>query len=287
MSDLDDDIDRLYQGPLDAFTDARNALAKTAKRPEVKALVKPSLPAWAVNQLHWQHRALVDRLEAASEAVRAAHQQALAGGKADIAAAEQAHREVRREATAAAKEVLTRAGHPATPATLQAIRETLSALPSPEATGRLTKPLAARGLEALAGLVLAARVPGPVATRAPSAPATPTPKAAPTPKAGTAPKVTPSRPTAVAPARAPVDDAARAAAQHEREQARAQALKEREASRREAEAALAAARAALADADAAVAQAEQDLASHQSARIAARDSVKKAQRLVEELSFGR
>ena len=67
MADLDSDIDRLYQGPLDAFIDARNALAKASKVAAVKALVKPSLPAWAVNQLHWHQRALVDRLVAASQ----------------------------------------------------------------------------------------------------------------------------------------------------------------------------------------------------------------------------
>ncbi len=168
MADLDSDIDRLYQGPLDAFIDARNALAKASKVAAVKALVKPSLPAWAVNQLHWHQRALVDRLVAAAEAVRAEHQRALAGEKAAIAGAEQTHREVLREAVAAAKDVLTAGGHALTPGTLDAVRDTLSALPSPEANGRLTRPLTPRGLDALAGLVLAAR-PGPIA--APGAPA--------------------------------------------------------------------------------------------------------------------
>lgn len=157
MADLDSDIDRLYEGPLDAFIDARKALAKATKVAAVKGLVQPSLPAWAVNQLDWHHRALVGRLVAAAEAVRAEHQRALAGEKASIAGAEQAHREVLREAVAAAKDVLTAGGHALTPSTLDAVRDTLSALPSPEANGRLTRPLAPRGLEALAGLVLAAR----------------------------------------------------------------------------------------------------------------------------------
>lgn len=284
MADIDDDIDRLYQGPLDAFTDARNALAKAAKRADVKTLAKPSLPAWAVNQLHWQHREVVDRLEDAAEAVRAAHQQALAGGKADIAAAEQAHREVLREAVAVAKDVLNTGGHPITAATLEAVRETLAALPSPEANGRLIRPLAARGLEALAGLVLAARVPGPVATRAAGpAAARESSHTAATPAA----RPVASRPTAVPPATKPAADSARAKAHRERESAREQALKEREANRHKAEAALAEAREALATADAAVEQAERDLASRQSERIAARNAVKTAQRSVEELSFGR
>lgn len=271
MAALDDDIDRLYQGPLDAFTDARNALAKSARRADVKTLAKPTLPAWAVNQLFWQHRAVVDRLEAAADAVRDAHQQALAGRKADIAGAEQAHLALVREASALAKQVLTAASHPITPATLESVRETLAALPAPEAQGRLVKPLAARGLEALAGLVLAARVPGPSAAPAP------------------APRAAASQPAA-APARsvaAPVVDGARLKAQQEQEKAREKAAKEREAQRKTAEIALAEAREALTDADAAVEQAERDLATRQAARIAARDAVKKAQRLVEELSFGR
>ena len=142
MADIDDDIDRLYQGPLDAFTDARNALAKTAKRPDVKTLQKPSLPAWVVNQLHWHRHAALDRLVTASEAVRKEHGKALSGRPADVRAAEQAHRDVVREVLAEARTVLTEAGHPITPATLDAVRDTLQALPSPEANGRLARPLA-------------------------------------------------------------------------------------------------------------------------------------------------
>ncbi len=259
MADLDSDIDRLYQGPLDAFIDARNALAKASKVAAVKALVKPSLPAWAVNQLHWHQRALVDRLVAAAEAVRAEHQRALAGEKAAIAGAEQTHREVLREAVAAAKDVLTAGGHALTPGTLDAVRDTLSALPSPEANGRLTRPLTPRGLDALAGLVLAAR-PGPSA--APGAPA-PRPPAAKPPVAD--------------------DDTARKRQAREAEKA----AREREARRTTADAALAKARQALADADEAVEQAERDLAARQAERVTARDRLKRAQRLVEELSFGR
>lgn len=261
MADLDSDIDQLYQGPLDAFIDARNALAKATKVAAVKALVKPSLPAWAVNQLHWHERALVERLVAASARVRAEHQRALAGEQASIAAAEQAHRDVLREAMAAAKDVLTAGGHAVTPSTLDAVRDTLSALPSPEANGRLVKPLTPRGLDALAGLVLAAR-PGPIA--APDVPAPRTPAA---------------RPVAATAA----DDAARKRQAREAEKA----AREREARRRNAEAALAEARQALADADAAVDQAERDLVARQADRVTAREALKRAQRLVEELSFGR
>ncbi len=59
-----DEVDRLYQGPLDAFIDARNALAKATRRADLKTLPKLSLRAWAVNQLDWHHQPVVDRLVA-------------------------------------------------------------------------------------------------------------------------------------------------------------------------------------------------------------------------------
>jgi hypothetical protein len=155
MPDLDDAIDRLYQGPLDTFTEARNALAKSAGRPDVKGLPKPSLPAWAVNQLYWHRRAVIDRLLMAAGALRSQHERALSGKPADLRGAEQAHRDVVKAALAEAKAVLAEGGHPVTPATLDAVRDTLQVLPSPEANGRLSRPLAPRGFEALAGLAVA------------------------------------------------------------------------------------------------------------------------------------
>ncbi|MBW3608417.1 MAG: hypothetical protein KY463_08680 [Actinobacteria bacterium] len=58
MSDTDESVDRLYGLPLDEFTQARNQLAQELKRAgdeegaaRVKKLQKPSVSAWAVNQL--------------------------------------------------------------------------------------------------------------------------------------------------------------------------------------------------------------------------------------------
>lgn len=262
MADIDDEIARLYQGPLEDFTDRRNALAKAAKRPDVKTLGKPSVPAWVVNQLFWHQRPVLDRLVAASEAVLTEHRRRLAGEPSDIPLAEQAHKEALRAALAAAREALSAGHQAATPATLEAVRETLSALPSAEANGRLTRPLTPRGLDALAGLKLAARAPGPILAPV-------TTRAA-------------ARPSADSPAG---DAAARAA--RERARAAEKAAKAREAARRKADAALDRARTALAAADAAVAQAERDLATRQASRAAAREAFKRAQRAVEELSFGR
>src|SRR5262249_27956751 len=59
---LEDELDALFKVPLTEFTVARNALAarlkKAGNRDEsdrVKALSKPTLSAWAVNQLYWTH----------------------------------------------------------------------------------------------------------------------------------------------------------------------------------------------------------------------------------------
>ena len=155
MADIDAEIDALYQGPLEAFTDARNALAKSAKRADIKTLQKPSLPAWAVNQLFWHRRPVIDRLVKAAEAVRLEHGKTLAGKAADIRAAEQAHRDAVKDALAEARTALGEAGHPLTAATLDAVRDTLQVLPSPEANGRLTRPLAPQGFAALAGFTVA------------------------------------------------------------------------------------------------------------------------------------
>ena len=92
---LDAQIDELYKLPLDEFTKARNALAKTLSgedKKTVASLVKPSLAMWIVNQLYWQdaptYKALVD----ASEKLRAAHRAALSGRKADTRKPDEMHR---------------------------------------------------------------------------------------------------------------------------------------------------------------------------------------------------
>jgi len=274
MADINDEIDRLYQGPLDGFIDRRNALAKAVKRPDVKSLAKPSVPAWAVNQLYWHERPVLDRLVAASEAVLGEHRRTLAGERSDLRTAEQAHREALAAALAAAKGALTSGGQAATPSTIETVRETLQSLPSPEANGRLVRPLTPRGLEALAGLVLAAR-PGPAPAAAPR-PAPPAPARRGVPAAATAPAAETRREQA---ARERAELKARAEAE--------KAAAERTARRVAAEAAVTKARAALASAEEAVQQAEREVVTRQAERTAAREALKRAQREAEELSFGR
>jgi hypothetical protein len=170
MAAHDDEIDRLYQLPLDEFTPARNELAKRLGKDgaEVKKLAKPNAAAWAVNQLHWQRRAAYDRLIKAADALRRAHADRLSGGKADVNAAESTHREALKAAADEIRQILKASGETASPVTMNAVSDTLHALPGSDAPGRLVRPLKPRGLEALAGLIPRAGFPRPAEPPAPS-----------------------------------------------------------------------------------------------------------------------
>ncbi len=154
---IDTEIDRLYQLPPAEFTAARNALAKDAgaDRAEVRALEKPPIAAWAVNQLYWKHRDVYDPLIAASTELRKQHKAVLSGRAADIREAGKAHDAAVESALKVALAVLREEGHPVTDATRQAIMTTLRALPVDEPPGRLTRVLQPGGFEMLAGLSIA------------------------------------------------------------------------------------------------------------------------------------
>ena len=81
---VDEAAELLYGLPLDEFTAARNAAAKElrdrglgAESDEVKALAKPSVAAWAVNQLTRRRHADLDEF---LEAAAAAREAQLGGG---------------------------------------------------------------------------------------------------------------------------------------------------------------------------------------------------------------
>ena len=154
---LDDDINRLYQLTPDEFTAARNELAKSQKSAEdkasVRALQTPNVPAWAVNQLFWQRRKLFQQLLESAKKVRAAYSQHLAGKYADVQSVERAQQDVQKNAADEIRAILKEAGEAETSATMNAVMETLQALPGREDHGRLVKPLKPLGFEALAGLV--------------------------------------------------------------------------------------------------------------------------------------
>jgi hypothetical protein len=153
---LDDNIDDLYKQPLADFTAARNALAKSlsgdhAKR--VKALAKPSVVSWAVNQVYWRSRPVYDRLLKSGERLRKAQIAALEGKPADVRAANDAHRHAIAEAVAEAERAAAAHGSKPSPDALARTFESLSVAPEPpEPHGRLTEALQPAGFEALAGV---------------------------------------------------------------------------------------------------------------------------------------
>ena len=93
--------DELFGLPPEEFVAARDDLARRLRRegePEaakqVKALRRPPLSAWAVNQLARRPGEGLGPLLAAGERLRAAHQAALAGeGAAELRAAAKAERD--------------------------------------------------------------------------------------------------------------------------------------------------------------------------------------------------
>jgi hypothetical protein len=153
--DVEANLDKLYGLPLADFTRARDDLARELRKAgegevadRVKALSKPSVSAWTVNQLARAERMQVRSLMTAGERLRAAQAELLQGGSAgELQDALQRQREVVAVLVQSAKEVLGSAGHPATDATLERIRGTLTAVAGDEEaarlveTGRLTKDL--------------------------------------------------------------------------------------------------------------------------------------------------
>ena len=160
---LEDDIDALFQLPLTEFIVARKTLAARLKQEghgdqsnRVKALVKPSISAWAVNQLYWIHREAFDRLIATGQDFRRAQSSRLAGKVADMREALDARREALSELSTLATTVLREAGHNPTPDMVRRITTTLEAmsayasLPGDIAPGRMTQDVDPPGFDSLA-----------------------------------------------------------------------------------------------------------------------------------------
>jgi len=156
VASLDSHIDALYQKPLDEFTAARNALAKSmagADAAHVRKLAKPTVVPWAVNQIYWHARPVFDRLRATGERLRAAQIAALKGRSADVRGALDAQRTAIADAVQQAIALAGRSGSHPNPDELTRTLEALSlASDLPEAAGRLTRPLQPAGFEALAGV---------------------------------------------------------------------------------------------------------------------------------------
>lgn len=161
------DEDRLFAAPLDQFTGLRDALARelsAAGRAEeasrAKALRKPSISAWAVNQVARRHPDELADLFAAGDRVLEAQARALTGkGSADLREALAGERRAVAALIERGRAILVEAGHAAAQQHLDRIGRTLAAA-AHEAdkreivrAGRLTSDLEPAGFETLAGLV--------------------------------------------------------------------------------------------------------------------------------------
>lgn len=160
---LNDEVDELYQLPLAEFTSARNELAARLKQSGrandanlVKALTKPPVSAWAVNQLYWRHREEFDSLLAAGKRF---HKASLAGKTADLRAALDARRSALSQLADLATSLLTEAGHSPSLDTIRRTTTTLEAISaqSPNADGptlgRLSQDVDPPGFELLASFM--------------------------------------------------------------------------------------------------------------------------------------
>jgi len=142
---------------------ARTVLAKSltgdeAKR--VKALTKPTIVPWSVNQVYWHARDVYTRLLKAGEKLREAQLTALKGRTSDVRGTATAHRQAVSEAVKAATTFGSQAGAQPDPDQLARMFEALSLQKTPpDSHGRFTKPLQPQGFEALAGVEINAAPP--------------------------------------------------------------------------------------------------------------------------------
>jgi len=132
MPKLDDDIDALFKLPLTEFVGARKALAARLKQnglvseaEGVKALAKPSISAWTVNQLYRRHREAFDELIATGQRFRKAQ---VTGKMVNMREALDARREALSHLSDLATEALRDAGHNPSLDILRRISTTLEAL---------------------------------------------------------------------------------------------------------------------------------------------------------------
>ena len=168
---FEDELDALFKLPLPEFIAGRKTLAaqlkKSGRRDDadyVKALVKPSITAWAVNQLYWQHREAFDRLIATGQRFRQAQTSGRAGKIADMREALNARLEALSHLSDLATALLRGAGSSPTPETIHRITTTLEAMsayasfPDDQPPGRLTRDVDPPGFESFASLIPGAAI---------------------------------------------------------------------------------------------------------------------------------
>ena len=162
-----EDVDRLFTLPLEEFTAARNELAKRLKQEgeaeaaeQVRALAKPSVAVWTVNQLARREPQAVRSLLNLASRLRSAQERSLKGERSadELRAAQAEERDVIRGLTQRAGDILREADRPASGATLEKVSSLLRAAAVADPTslrgGRLSGEVEVSGFDAFAGLEL-------------------------------------------------------------------------------------------------------------------------------------
>ena len=158
------EIDRLYALPLEEFTAERDELAKRLRKDgdreaaaAVKALKKPSVAAWAVNQVRRDRPDDVRRLlEVTKELHRVYAKLSSAGARERLEEAAEMQRELIRLLARCAAQLLEAGGHNASEATLGKVADTFRAAALDEelreqlSEGRVVRERRAAGLGPLA-----------------------------------------------------------------------------------------------------------------------------------------
>jgi hypothetical protein len=163
---LEEELDALFAAPLEDFVSLRNAraaaLRKEGERASATALkeqTKPTLTAWAVNQVSRRRHDDVEALLESSARLRKAQQAALRGGGGDeFDDALREERRLVRELAREAERVLAESGRAPSAAALERIRQTFRAAAADEegrellANGRFVTDFEPTGFGALTGI---------------------------------------------------------------------------------------------------------------------------------------
>ncbi len=167
MTNLERELDVLFQAPFAEFVGTRNGLAarlkkegRDAEAARIRGLAKPTYTAWLVNQLYWSARVEFDVFLKAADRVRAGEKSMLEGRRPGAA-----HASAAQDRKAALDALVARAtaraaeeGTPLSPALTERLRVTLDAIgahgaaAARHARGRLQEDLDPPGFAAFAAL---------------------------------------------------------------------------------------------------------------------------------------
>jgi hypothetical protein len=174
-SSMETELDGLFRLPPAEMVAARNALADRLKKSgdkaaaaTIKALKRPTPAAWALNQVHFEQAALLDRARGETARLRELHQ--LGSDPQQLSAAIAAQRNAMYAVIDAAARRCQTAGLPADGAQQRKLYTTLQAWlagQGDEAPGRMTHDIEASGFDAITALGLQAMSAAPTAISPP------------------------------------------------------------------------------------------------------------------------